>query len=783
MRKGNSPSHTDIVKWLKEKILTIEKCKVYESLEEIPEILEKIDETKKDFEFSIDPNLPVDLIRVKEEETENDIIDKFPHYTIFFVVSTPNIPGPPENRIAFYRRVVFYKFYLSRIISSKRLKIVLVAPKYTKINKEFLRDNGIGFWKFVDKEKMPIEVLLPTTLIEQMNNNFLEPENDESMEEFSPEAKKAIKNIDGISYEENNKKLVISSKLTEKKKKNLLQKPILKPYKETIEQLYQKSHKQREVRKEIVEKESNIAFFFDRYIHDAVSAIAGVKPEQFSKRYIDKEVMDKVLDLKNISYNKELSKVVTEHLTEKANEYQFVSEVFDALWRKHINLPYSDFLEKFEPSLQYVFAETRKGDKIYRDHYLHQFQVFLLGVSIIDNFHGMFKCKYEKPELSWLIASSFHDIAYPVQLYDDWCEKFFKEVFTIDKSPGTLELKSNFVDHSFLSCMGYIINSLYRSHLNKKHKSKLLFEKNDDLVQFFYNEITTTKNHGIMSSISLLKMIQTPKNKKKIENKFKKKFQKVLQEIFMPGVLAITLHESQIWSGLKEGRKKDKLHVVLPCLKFEDDPLSFLLIFCDSVQEWGRPSKTQEKEEFEKIKRFYLKEFICRSEPPEVKITINTPNHKGSYFSIDEFKDMSTVKALCNAIKKYGIKFTEQENSIERLNELLQIPNFYDILDKKTKLINTNEDTKNLIKITESYRDKNFSELDELQQKIISELNRLILETNHKKICPKNFFKEKKEELRRIQAFLQQPSNIKFVIRLEDKDKVGEDFEMKGHPS
>lgn len=747
-------NHNQIIECLENEFPLKEGYVVYRNLEDFPEL-------RKDFEqkpeLPIDPRLPVDLICAKEEEElTEDGKEKFWHYTIFLVNSTESISESLKKRLS------FYQFYLSGItsIQPNRLMIIVAIPHdFAELNpkdKEFFKNNGFGLWR-IDVAKNDKKEEIPAKNLR-----------DRMIEEFN----KAIDEFDETvdePYETTDEPVL-------QKKQEVPKKAL--PINKISEKI---SIDVNVLRENIKERAKDFVLFFEEYIDDAIEGIAGISPDQFGIRYIDRKVMDKVLDLVNISYGQELSKLVNEHLTEKANEYEFANEVFSAFWEKQIGLPYSDFLKKFEPSLQYVFAETRKGDKIYRDHYLHQFQVFLLGVSIIDNFYDIFKVKYKSPELSWLIASSFHDIAYPVQLYDDWCEEFFEEVFTIDKSPGTLELKSNFVDHSFLSCMGYIIDSLYRSHLNKKHKSKLLFEEND-LVQFFYNEITTTKNHGIMSSISLLKMIQTPKNKKKIENKFTKKFQEVLQEIFMPGVLAITLHESEIWSGLKEGRKKDKLPVVLPCLKFEDDPLSFLLIFCDSIQEWGRPSKTQGKEDVEKNKRFYLKEFECHLNPNEVKITINTPNHKDPYFSKDEFMDESTVKALCKKIKKYDIEYSEQENTIERLNEFLQIPNFYDICHKNAKLTDSNEDIKNLIEITESYRAKNFSELNKSQQKNISELNRLILEETYEKVCPKNFFKKKQAELRKIQAFLQQPSDtsdIKFVIRLEDKDKDGEDFEMK----
>lgn len=587
MRKYSLHNHAIIVEWLKQRVLKTKKCNIFEYIEEIPEILSKI----KEYEFSVDPNLPIDLICVEkkpEKDPESGKVKNFPYYTIFLVISTKSIPDLLENRILFYR------FYLSRIISTKRLKIVLVAPAYTqKINEKFLKGNGIGFWKFVGRDKDPEEVHPPISLRDQMAKEFWESE---------PERK-------------------------------------------------------------------DIPLFFDRYVHDAVGAIAGIRPEQFGKRYIDRKVMAKIFDLKNISYHKELVIFINEQLTEKGDEYEFASEVFAALWEKHIGLPYSNFLKVFEPGLQHIFAETRENGRIYRDHYLHQFQVFLLGIPIMDNLYKFFSQKYKEPALSWLIASSFHDISYPIQLYDEWSEKFFRDAFKIPRSPGTLELKSNFVDHSFLSCMGYLIDWLCSVHLCRQLKSNWLDEEND-LVQFFYKEITTIKNHGVLSSISLLKMIQSPSNKKKLCKKLGCKFQTALKDIFLPCVLSITLHESKIWSKLRKEKATDKSPKVLSTLKFVDDPLSFLLIFCDCVQEWGRPSKFQEDEKIEKWKRFYLKEFVLDS--TRVNITLWTP------------------------------KYTKGEK----------------------------------------------------------------------------FFRDKQDELRELQNFLQPPPSVDFTIRLRDKDDKGEDFTM-----
>lgn len=753
-------NHNQIIEWIEKKYSSNLDYEVHRNLEDFPELL-------KDFKYKpelpFDFSLPIDLICAKKEEepTENGK-GEFWHYTIFLVNSTETFSKSLKKRLS------FYQFYLSRIPSVQPNRFVIITaipldfPALKQKDKDFFENNGFGLWRIditkLDKQEEIPAKNLRDRMIEEFNKAVDEPDETDD-DSYKADGGTMLKNQQATL-----KKTLPINKISEKISIDL-----------------------NVLRENIKIRAKDFVLFFEEYIDDAIEGIAGIPPDQFGTRYIDRKVMDKVLDLKNISYRAELSKLMNEHLTEKANEYEFTSEIFSALWDNQIGLPYSHFLEKFEPSLLYVFADSRKGDKIYRDHYLHQFQVFLLGISIIDSFPDRFKIdKYKKPELIWLITSSFHDIAYPVQLYDEWCKKFFTEVFKIPKSPASLELKTNFVDHSFLSCMSCIIKEFYRVHLNG---SKVSNNEENEIVQFFYKQITEIKNHGILSSISLLKMIspinEVNKNEKKIKEKLGLSLVEAWQYIFVPSVLAITLHDYKIWGGLIKEKASDKSPRLLTTLKFENDPISFLLIFCDNVQEWGRPCKSQDIEGDGKIKRFYLKDFECLSNPDEIKITIWTPNHKSSYFSKDEFGASLNVEDLCKAINKYNIEFTKPNNSIDRLNELMETPNFYNTWyrknkSSKSKLTNLNGNTKDLINLTKGYRNKTFAKLDKYQKQKIAELNRLILEVSHKKICPKNFFREKRDELKKIQSFLQQPPDIKFLIRLEDNEEYVDVFEMKG---
>ena len=279
-------------------------------------------------------------------------------------------------------------------------------------------------------------------------------------------------------------------------------------------------------------------------------------------------MLEKIFELKKIPYRQRLFTAINEHLTQKGDEYIFTSEMISQLWKNELGPSYSDFLEIFEPSIQYISATTvKKGGRIYRDHYIHQLQVFLLGLPIIDRNYSFFKKYYSHPELTWLIASSFHDNAYPVQLFDGWSKDFFKKVFRIERDIGTFELKSNFIDENFLCCMGYLICSFCCTHPPKDTPKGNWLASRNDLVQFFYEMITVEKNHGVMSSISLLKMLTSPPLKEDPNTKGKSKnineksnrelvtdkfqdFNTALEKIFVPATLAMALHDEKIWSAI-----------------------------------------------------------------------------------------------------------------------------------------------------------------------------------------------------------------------------------------
>lgn len=443
------------------------------------------------------------------------------------------------------KRVLYYLYHLARLVSSKRLSVSVAAPRQTVDASPKLRDS--------------LDDLGVGLLILDLTNDGWE---------VTPD-------LDSRSI------------------------------RESMEATYAK-----EVQESPQDFSSpkDVALLFDGYIHQAIDAVVGLSPGDFGKQYIDRALLEQVYALERLSYRGELVAAVDRHLTLKGDEHEFADDLLSALWDNHIGVSYSQFLNDFEPRLQYAFGGRAPGDKTYRDHYLHQFQVFLLGLPVLDKFYDAFKAKCEYPEEAWLLASSFHDVAYPVELYDRWSESFFQDALKVSVGSTNVDLEKCFVKQNLLTSVGYVVNALCSTHHQFKLECNWLAHQHA-LVEFFYDKITEARNHGILSSVALLKLALEDDNKKKLEEKFGRSSETVIADMVAPAALSIALHEAKIWHGLRDLKGLPQAGAsALASIQFGLDPLSFLLVFCDSVHEWGRPSK---RESTKRLPAFRLREYSC----------------------------------------------------------------------------------------------------------------------------------------------------------------------------
>jgi hypothetical protein len=228
----------------------------------------------------------------------------------------------------------------------------------------------------------------------------------------------------------------------------------------------------------------------------------------------------------------------------------------------------------------------------YRDHFIHQFVVYLLGAVIIESLEDVFfkaidrgyRCsdaeksdssahadagreriqkKYtrQEKELLWLWTSLFHDVAYPLHTANAW----FKGV--IDTFSGTQSTKDKRI---LLRIDDMLFNNEYLERIeilseyhSKKYGDGQLRDARRKIIEVLRNSRESgIFDHGIMEAFTLLG-----------DNRFG-------QDKIIHCASAIATH-NKLLLQLDDGE-----------VQFETHPLAFLLVFCDLIQEWGRSEES-----------------------------------------------------------------------------------------------------------------------------------------------------------------------------------------------
>ena len=364
-------------------------------------------------------------------------------------------------------------------------------------------------------------------------------------------------------------------------------------------------------------------------------------------------LIDKLSELKNVTYKEKLKKLAFEYRQEARDDYKIALDTTKNLWAGDAHKGYTGVGVEY-PEIQRRLEDILLQNPEYRDHFLHQFQVFLSGAYIIDKLYDenkeyikklnrLYKCRIEKV---WLLASTYHDFNYSIQEYDLWIKEFFAQALSIKsdcakKVEGfgsdaqkviqevegikyckdtedliiteklTQEVKDKLLKEQALKPYQEIIERLFQQSQNTKDsrlsslnldaafirenfllKTKKIckaldLKMNHIVLNFFYEQVITERNHGLLSALSLLKLFENAKS------------QQINHSALVQAAVAIALHDENIWKAFSGKGKNDDsewkrnfaMKEFLKNLKFENHPLVFLLIFYDTIQEWGRVGK------------------------------------------------------------------------------------------------------------------------------------------------------------------------------------------------
>lgn len=212
-----------------------------------------------------------------------------------------------------------------------------------------------------------------------------------------------------------------------------------------------------------------------------------------------------------------------------------------------------------------AFEALLGTDVHYREHFIHQFQVFLLGYYLINRKEALRKSlinylrkrsdRYDNVSDDgmlvdilriWFLASIFHDFAYSVGKMENWLESYSTRV----KVPSKFQI--NWGD-------------MYSHYEAEKMKLCQLLSPStgrgeSEIAALTRKAFIEWHDHGAIGALMLMNILQN----------------KVDEIILREASCGILLHSETVYSQFDT-------------LKMSLFPFAFLLVFCDTAQQWGRP--------------------------------------------------------------------------------------------------------------------------------------------------------------------------------------------------
>ncbi len=294
----------------------------------------------------------------------------------------------------------------------------------------------------------------------------------------------------------------------------------------------------------------------------------------------------------------------------------------EALWKKYDCEEIADIYEKFVQVEEGLYGLVRheEANQRYRDHFVHMFNVFVLGLRIIspllansdtERAQEMFKVKDEKLKdygipfereynykerlfYLWTLISTFHDIGIPFQHFSqmwDGINRYTEQFGQLLRQPS---FDSSPFDSGQLYSYLCMLSTIYGEGIALENNVdyRKADKPNDFLVKTLGREYDD-KNHGVLSGFFMWKTIEgiflTGKSDKYPLNieQFNEYSEHVLEQDIARAALAISLH------NLKPTRRQPSIHP----LRFDSFPLTFILILVDGLQEYTRPEGTSVKRE------------------------------------------------------------------------------------------------------------------------------------------------------------------------------------------
>lgn len=293
--------------------------------------------------------------------------------------------------------------------------------------------------------------------------------------------------------------------------------------------------------------------------------------------------------------------------------YEFLIDNF-SIYKDYLDSEHQFILmqlaQSFEESQKNLFRIPN-----YRDHFLHQYNVYILGTAVIsiikekfgrnlikdfnEAYFPMDSQKYDSEIqacLIWFLCSMFHDIANPIEKCGQWLAAFSQEYISqapdnLKKDEDELDITtpllatdtnmSNFVeDIGYSNCFEELAEYLRRSNFDYSNKNKdnidyknlankRYVNKGCEIRTQILGQIIRKKDHGVLSALLLLYKLRS--------------HTQIFRYLF-PAAAAIAMHNI-MWIDDKIYKKP--CHKCDEFKKFDDSPLDMNNIPpCQACNKW-----------------------------------------------------------------------------------------------------------------------------------------------------------------------------------------------------
>lgn len=301
------------------------------------------------------------------------------------------------------------------------------------------------------------------------------------------------------------------------------------------------------------------------------------------------------------------------------------NNISDKFALEKVFLIYSVF-ESFEKHIQEMSIA-------FRDHLLHQFQVFLLGLVILNYYYKSEKSNDFIKELPylWFLTAMFHDIGYPVQHLPKVTQEYLSKLLSCNEDElHILKIinENNHLNERLAEIYEYILPIFSN---NEKNLQKDIYEMIQ--TKTFSPKSKYQSVHSIVSTLYLWECLRDKiiDESNETRNNLSEALAAVLlhdKPIWYETEELYKLHLKELTQSFKNIQLKEKTNfykftpVLGGCwnykLAYREKPLQTLLLICDVLQQWGRSLKGNDEIKYDIIK-IDLEgnpiEFILEAEP------------------------------------------------------------------------------------------------------------------------------------------------------------------------